>query len=235
MSPRYLLAAGLLAAAPGAFADDSPTPAEPPPAGAASPVSEPLPGPEDTRARELYDNGVMLYAEGRYEDAVAAWQEAYALSARPLLLYDMANAMERLGRFQEAIDLLGRYRAYAPASERDTLERRIRSIELRAATPPSAGPTPAAPRRIRPLPFVFGGIGVAGIAAGAAFGAGALDARREAAGHCGPAGDSTLCTDAAETALARDRAASVAADVSFGVGALGVAVGVLTAVVGGRF
>ncbi len=51
----------------------------------------------DSRALELYRNGVQLYEEGRYELAIVAWKEAYAISLKTeqpksLLLYNIAVA-----------------------------------------------------------------------------------------------------------------------------------------------
>ncbi|MEZ4235185.1 MAG: tetratricopeptide repeat protein [Myxococcota bacterium] len=86
---------------------------------------------DDARAQELYDNGAVLYDEGRYEEAILAWQEAYRLSKRPLLFFNMANAAERMGEYQQAIDHLNHYRAYASAEERDALDRRIYNLERR--------------------------------------------------------------------------------------------------------
>ncbi len=86
---------------------------------------------DDQRARELYENGALLYEEGDYENAVIAWKQAYDISERPLLLYNIANALERIGEWQEAFDYLNQYRAFAKADERDTLDRRMRSIERR--------------------------------------------------------------------------------------------------------
>ena len=80
-------------------------------------------GDSDARARHLYRNGELLYAEGLYSDAIAAWESAYDLSDRPLLLYNMANAQERLGRWEDALQSLNRYRAFAPLEERDVLIR----------------------------------------------------------------------------------------------------------------
>ena len=96
-------------------------------------AQSPQPGTEaaDARARELFQNGALLYDEGRYEDAIVAWEEAYRLSPRPLLLFNMANAMERLARWEDALAMLNRYRAFAGAEERDTLDRRMRNIERR--------------------------------------------------------------------------------------------------------
>ena len=105
----------------------------------------------DARARELYDNGAILYDEGRYEDAIVAWEEAYRLSGRPLLLYNIANAQERLGQWRAALDTLNRYRAYARPEERERLDRRIANLERRlaedpglTAAPPASPPPPTA-------------------------------------------------------------------------------------------
>lgn len=88
---------------------------------------------EDQRAKELYENGAVLYEEGRYEDAIEAWQEAYRLSKRPLLLFNIANAQERIGLWRDALETLNRYRAFATAGERDVLDRRMNNIERRVA------------------------------------------------------------------------------------------------------
>ncbi len=131
-------------------------------------LGSPLLGPAfadettDARAKELYENGAELYDEGRYDDAVAAWEEAYRLSGRALLLYNIANAQERAGHYVEALEQLNRYRAFATADERDILDRRIRNLEKRidesggtpaptTATPVSTTPTTTAPTTTAPV------------------------------------------------------------------------------------
>lgn len=86
---------------------------------------------DEVRAKELYRNGERLYEEGLYEDAILAWERAYDLSKRPLLLYNMANALERIGRWEEALQRINQYRALAPEAERETLNRRMQAIERR--------------------------------------------------------------------------------------------------------
>lgn len=195
------------------------------------------PAADDARARELYENGALLYEEGRYEDAIAAWREAYRLSDRPVLLFNMANAAERIGDYDEAMRLLSRYRAYAPAEERETLDRRIRNIERRldeqrttspAATVAPTPTTPAEPARdgVRILPVVLLGAGGLGLAGGGAFAVLALDARADALAACTTSGDATWCTDAAADPMRRDKSWSLAADVGFVVGGLAAAGGV---------
>ncbi len=201
----------------------------------------------DARARELYENGVDLYDEGRYDDAVAAWEESYRLSNKALLLYNIANAEERAGRYADAMDHLNRYRAFATADEREILDRRITNLERRIAetgggptTPVTAtvAPTPTAPPSTSPAAsttttrapkpdragpplatWVLGGVGIGGLAVGTVFGLEAVGARSEAEGLCLSQGEETLCPDGASTAIRKDRTDSLVADISFGVGA----------------
>ncbi len=214
----------------------------------------------DDRAKELYENGADLYDEGRYEDAVAAWQESYKLSNKPLLLYNIANAEERAGHYDVALDNLNRYRAFATADEREILDRRIRNLEARidqtkasspttspiatppvttapvVTTPPVAATTTSASKVHRAGPslptYLLGGIGVAGVGAGAVFGVEATQARVLAAAGCTTANKVTLCSADAKKPLANDKLDSLLADISFGVGAAGIAGSVLVMLLG---
>lgn len=142
----------------------------------------------EARARVFYENGVQLYEEGLYEQAILAFQEAYALTERAPLLYNIASCYERLERWQEAIDTLNTYRVYAKAEDREKLEQRIDELERRRAEaeaarlaepePPPVEPPPADPpteppatpetdtdRRIAPWVLVGAG-GAAGLGFG---------------------------------------------------------------------
>jgi tetratricopeptide (TPR) repeat protein len=88
---------------------------------------------DDARARELYILGDEFYANGRYEAAEEAFAEAYRLSGRPLLLFNLANAQERSGRWPEAAANLQRYRQTAPESERPALDARLGALARRIA------------------------------------------------------------------------------------------------------
>ncbi len=206
---------------------------------------------DDARARELFENGAMLYDEGRYEDAIAAWTEAWRLSGRALLLFNMANAAERVGRWEDAMELLSRYRAFAPADERDVLDRRIGNIERRlgdlpapvapppapVAPPPAAvapEPLPAAVVTRRPFPvapvLLFGASG-AGLVTGTVFAFRALDARADADTLCTPHDGATWCPASAASALGVDRQSSLVADIALGVGLGALGGGVIALVV----
>ncbi|MCB9620047.1 MAG: tetratricopeptide repeat protein [Sandaracinus sp.] len=98
----------------------------------ASPVFA-QPSASDERARELYLVGDDLYSQGRYEEALAAFEEAYRLSERPLLLFNIANAQERSGQWQGAIESLEGYLPHADEAERARIESRIESLRRRVA------------------------------------------------------------------------------------------------------
>jgi tetratricopeptide (TPR) repeat protein len=85
----------------------------------------------DQRARELFQKGDVAYAEGRYEEALGAFSEAYELSGRAQLLFNVSNALERLGRYQEAVDALEKYLASGKAKDRDVVQKRLANLKKR--------------------------------------------------------------------------------------------------------
>ena len=203
---------------------------------------------DEARAKELFDNGSILYDEGRYEEAVAAFEAAYALSKKPLLLYNMASALERMGRWEDALDALNGYRAFATADERDTIERRIRSIEERIterrteaseeATPdpepavepePAPAPVPATPNPVpadvagadrgKPVAIALIATGSAGLGVGAVFSGLAMSARGQWRAMC----VNDLCPAEASPLIRQDNRRGLVADLGWlvGVGALG--------------
>jgi tetratricopeptide (TPR) repeat protein len=206
----------------------------------------------DEQARVLYQNGTNLFDEGRYADAIAAWEMAYVLSPRPLLLVNMASAFERLGDNVAALDKLYRYKAFAPPSERSTIERRIRSLEARmdedraieeaqpvaqpvapraSVTKPKPAPEPfrpsAEPRRVWTVgtgPVVLYSLAGAGAVAGVVFAFRADSARMEAAELCS-SDDAVFCRSSASEALMVDQTSSLIADGSFGFAGLAVVTG----------
>jgi hypothetical protein len=67
----------------------------------------------NTRARGHYDRGVGLFDEGQYAGALAEFEAAYALTARPSLLFNIGQIHARLGHAVEATNSLERYLAGA--------------------------------------------------------------------------------------------------------------------------
>ncbi len=90
---------------------------------------------DDARARTHFESGRSYFEVGNYERALEEFQQAYELSGRAVLLINIANCQERLGRWAEAADTVDRYAATleAESGERATLARRAESLRARAA------------------------------------------------------------------------------------------------------
>ena len=195
----------------------------------------------DVDARALFLKGDTAYAEARYEDALAAFQKSYDLSGRPQLLFNIANALERLGRLPEAIDALEKYLASGKvkdkpvvetrlanlkkrlddqkraeeraARDREEAERKQREADAQKKPPPPPPPPHEDDSGGRVVPWALVGGGGVLVATGAVFGVLTLSARSEAKSGCvdSPAGH--LCDDSARSALSREKTFGVVADV----------------------
>ena len=180
----------------------------------------------DARAFELFTNGRDLYNEGRYEQAVLAFEEAYKLSGRHELLLNIANAHERNGKLEEALEALARYQAFAPSAERDQVERRKTMLEKKladqqATSEPAPAPEPA-PQPVAPVPapapqpapvqrsggglsgqVLLGGamvgLGAASVGTGVALGVVSSGAKKRATENCTDFEGSRLCSGEAQS------------------------------------
>jgi tetratricopeptide (TPR) repeat protein len=125
-------------------------------------------GADVERARQLSDAGLAAFNQGRYSDAVAAFDAAYALSKAPLLLYNSAQAHRLKGDCAEALALYRRYLdADAQTTTRAIVEAHIANMTecVRAhATRVVLLPTPPPPLVKRPWLWIT----IAGAAAVAA-------------------------------------------------------------------
>jgi tetratricopeptide (TPR) repeat protein len=157
------------------------------------------PPPVDDRAEELFQRSHRAYRDGDFQLAVDLLLEARKLRTEPVLLYDLGRAYEALGRRADAADAYARFLEEAPTtSDRRAIEGRIatlhRQVEeeeaLRRAAaaaraqdeaakraPPPAeesrpSPAPATERSATLVlaPWVVGGVGLAALGTGAAFG-----------------------------------------------------------------
>lgn len=103
------------------------------------------------QARELYKLGAGLYRAGRYREAIASFEEAHELSGNQKLLYNIANAHERLGELQATIDHLRQYRPHASASDVVSLDLRISALESRLEEQAELTPPPTEVTRPAPV------------------------------------------------------------------------------------
>lgn len=212
---------------------------------------------EEERAKAHFLAGQSYYDQASYNDALREFGEAYRISRRPALLYNIARCHEALGELSDAVMMLEHYLAEEPTtSDRPAIETRIRNLKERQAAarvkpriePPDASkppepqpavvaapaPTPAATvKRKRFWTWVVGGAGVGVL--GAALGTGIAsqltyrDLNRDcAAGQC-----PTTIGDA-QARIDRGKQLSIATDVLWPIGALAVAAGVALFFLEGR-
>lgn len=73
-----------------------------------APVTQPSPTPAD-QAAELKRKGDGLFMQRDFVGALQAYDEAYALSPNPALLYNRGRALQSLARFPEALEALQKF------------------------------------------------------------------------------------------------------------------------------
>jgi tetratricopeptide (TPR) repeat protein len=196
----------------------------------------------DKEARKLFYQGDRLYEEGKYEEAVAAFEKAYALSHRPELLFNLANAYERLGQYEEALRALRDFAPSAPESDRDKIAERIKTLEARAedrrkresekaaaaapATPAAAPPPPPAEPESKPpiLAYTLMGGGVVALGIGTVFGVMALGSKSDAEDQCAKGG---VCPASAQKSIDDAKGQALIADIAFAVGAVAAGTGLV--------
>ena len=102
---------------------------------------------QDTEARGLFLAGSSAYDQGRYQDALKYFQDAYKLSQRPGLLFNIGQVADRLRQDKLAIDSFVAYlEAFPEAPNRAEVENRLRALREAVAAnqsaPPVAEPEP---------------------------------------------------------------------------------------------
>lgn len=163
------------------------------------------------QALELFEDSSQRYREGKFDEAAALLEKAYALHQEPVLLYNLGRAYDGLGEYEKAIAAYEKYLTESPdAKDRGALERRIATMrselkqrqeleaekerleaEKKRPPPPKEKPK-AEPPSASPWPWVVAGVGVAAMGAGAVFGL-------QAKGKRGDAEEEPVQRKAAET------------------------------------
>jgi tetratricopeptide (TPR) repeat protein len=124
------------AQAPAAPAAPAATPAPAAPTGPTVAPAAPPPAAEPTQeqrdaARDAYTRGQALFAQSKYEEALVAFEQAYAAVPNPVVLLSLAECSVRLGKLDEAEATFQRYLSARPdAPDRADIEAKI--AELRA-------------------------------------------------------------------------------------------------------
>ncbi len=84
----------------------------------------------DTEARRLYGEGKAAFEQHDWGTAYLRFRDAYMISQRPELLFNMASALKEAGRPTEAADSLRAYLRLVPETpEKRAIEERILALE----------------------------------------------------------------------------------------------------------
>ncbi len=98
---------------------------------------------QDAEARTLFGLGNTAYQEGRFRAALDYFQQAYDLSQRPQLLFNIGQAADRLRDDRRALEAFERYLTEVPESpDREAIEARVlilRETIARTNTPTTTG------------------------------------------------------------------------------------------------
>jgi tetratricopeptide (TPR) repeat protein len=90
------------------------------------------PSDDSERAVEAYRRGTELYNDAKFEEALAAFQEAATLYASPDFQFNIAKCYERLGKLEEAVRHYQTYlRTAGDTSDRAVVESTIEDLERR--------------------------------------------------------------------------------------------------------
>jgi hypothetical protein len=123
------------------------------PAPKAKPAAEPAPAADEgdvKKAKDLFQWGQKLYKQARYAEAIAKFEEAYAVRPHPVIYFNIGKCNEQLGETAKALRSYRDYLRLAPdAKDKETvsdaianLERRLREKGMQQlmvfADPPSA-------------------------------------------------------------------------------------------------
>jgi tetratricopeptide (TPR) repeat protein len=124
----------------------------------AKPGTKPPATVDDQEARDLFRLGKQAFDEGRYERALKYFKDAYDLSGRAQLQFNIGTVLDRLRRDREAVTAYKSYLSQTPdATNRAVVEERIRLIEdamSKSETPaaPALVPTGPQPTASTPAP-----------------------------------------------------------------------------------
>jgi tetratricopeptide (TPR) repeat protein len=85
---------------------------------------------QERKAKELYEQGNTHYDLAEYDQAIDLFKQAYALSRRPTLLYNIAQAYRLKGDCEQALQVYKNYLRVDPSSQlRAKVESRIAEME----------------------------------------------------------------------------------------------------------
>lgn len=93
--------------------------------------AKPVSPAAQAEAKAHFQKGQLAYQTSDYAAAISEWQAAYALDPRPLLQYNIAQAQERSGNTEAAIQALELYLSTAPTTDAKQSEAKLKLTSLR--------------------------------------------------------------------------------------------------------
>src|SRR5687768_16988820 len=69
---------------------------------------------DKAKAKALYEQGLKAYNLAEYADAIKAWKEAYSLTKKPLLLFNIGQAYRLDGDCKKAMTFYDTYQREEP-------------------------------------------------------------------------------------------------------------------------
>jgi tetratricopeptide (TPR) repeat protein len=174
---------------------------------------------DEGEAREHFERGQTAYDLGHYEEAISEWEQAYRLSQKPLLLFNLGQAARLKGDCGKALTYYRAYLRVAPeaenVSEAEGFVTELKGSCHERTEAPKRGKTKKA------IGLVLAGSGVAALAVGVYFGSRASSLGQEVTDACSPncVWEDVKADDAA------GRSAATKQWIFYGVGVTAVAVG----------
>jgi tetratricopeptide (TPR) repeat protein len=101
--------------------------------------------PDLVRAKQVLAQAKAAFSQGRFEEALRAFQQAYTLSGHPDMLYNIGLAADRLREDAVALDAFERYlRATSDTEGRAQVEQRVEALRVAQASEQGGSSTSAA-------------------------------------------------------------------------------------------
>lgn len=249
--PHSLALTLLLGCAVPLAATIAPRAAQAQPAKKPPPGKEPAKDPKLAEAKKLFEAASIAYDEGRFEDAIKAWEKSYELSGKALIFESISKAYERAGDKKKAREYLAKWRAEAPEAEHEQLDVRIKNLDARIAAADAAeaaskgddakkkadklAAEKAAKEEAKAqeqarsqrlvLAIGIGGAGVLAVGAGVVLDVVASGQRPDPKTACAPAGDKTFCKASAKDGIEGSSTLALAGDITWISGAALAALG----------
>lgn len=106
-----------------------------------------------TKSKEAFEKGGKEYDEGKYEAALASFNDSYGFEANPLIRINIAKCLKKLGRTEEAME-----QANGAVADADAAAKKDKSNEWMAKSAHEEFEKiskPAEPEKEKPAPFVL--------------------------------------------------------------------------------